>query len=181
MLGTMNQKTREKISKSKTGKSVVHRASFKKGFTPWNKGKTMSDGAREKMRQAKLKSGTVPPSRKGIKLTAEHKEKIVHRKEKHWNWKGGINPINDTIRKSTEYKLWRKSVFERDEYTCVWCGQAGGDLNADHIKPFAFFPELRFAIDNGRTLCVPCHRTTNTYGNRMKNTVTSKWRCVATC
>jgi len=60
---------------------------------------------------------------------------------------------------SFEYKLWRTAVFERDKYTCVWCGHKGY-VEADHIKPFALFPELRFAIDNGRTLCRPCHVTT---------------------
>lgn len=82
------------------------------------------------------------------------------------NWRGGIYPINKAIRHSVEYKIWRTAVFERDNYTCIWCGKRGVKLNADHIKPFALFPELRFAIDNGRTLCEPCHRTTDTFGER---------------
>lgn len=91
----------------------------------------------------------------------------LHSGERHRDWKGGITPINERIRKSFEYKLWRESVFRRDNYTCVWCGDnRGGNLQADHIKPFALYPELRFAIDNGRTLCVDCHRTTFTYGKK---------------
>ena|SRR3990167_911954 len=60
----------------------------------------------------------------------------------------------------------RRVFFQRDNWTCIWCGLYGGNLNADHIKPFAYFPELRFAIDNGRTLCVDCHRKTGTWGYR---------------
>ena len=81
------------------------------------------------------------------------------------NWRGGITPINKIIRHSKEYILWRESVFKRDNYTCIWCGNKGR-LNADHIKPFAHYPELRFAIDNGRTLCIDCHKTTDSYQNR---------------
>ena len=83
------------------------------------------------------------------------------------NWKGGVSKKNKTERQlameKIEYKLWRRSVFERDNFTCQFCGERGSRLNADHIKPWILFPELRYAIDNGRTLCEECHRGTKTY------------------
>ena len=74
-----------------------------------------------------------------------------------------ISKINKKIRTSYEYFLWKKAVLERDNYTCVLCDfktkwATPSDVEVDHIKPFAFYPELRFAIDNGRVLCVPCHK-----------------------
>src|SRR3990167_6427585 len=69
------------------------------------------------------------------------RNKLMNQKlQNNPNWKGGITPINHKIRSSLEYRLWRKSVFERDGYACIWCGQIGGQLHADHIKPFAYFP-----------------------------------------
>ena len=89
-------------------------------------------------------------------------------KEKHWNWKGGVTPKNKRLRESSEYNFWRKSVLERDNYTCRLCHLVGGTwrknlkkkviLHAHHIKPWALFPELRFVVDNGETLCSVCHR-----------------------
>lgn len=107
----------------------------------------------------------------GKKLSPETRKKMseIRKGEKSYLWKGGVNPINDSIRKSVEYKLWRESIFKRDKYTCVWCGKIGGNMHADHIKPFAYYPELRFAIDNGRTLCVSCHKLTDTYGYKAKS------------
>lgn len=139
----------------------------------WAKGTKLSKEHKEKIansHKGKKKPWAKPPNLKGRTLTPEHRKKIgdSRKGEKSHFWKGGITPINISIRMSLEYKLWRESVFTRDNYTCVWCGAKSKKgttviLNADHIKSFAHYPELRFAIDNGRTLCVPCHKTTETY------------------
>ena len=88
--------------------------------------------------------------------------------EKSPFWRGGVTPENELQRKGIDYKKWRTDVFKRDNYTCQHCGQVGGKLNADHIKPFAYFKELRFDINNGRTLCVNCHKKTDNYGGRAR-------------
>ena len=109
---------------------------------------------------------------KGKPISIKHRKNISKNVAKGENcnfWKGGVTKISVKIRSSMEYKLWRESVFKRDDYTCVWCFKKGGLLNADHIKPFAIFPELRFAIDNGRTLCVDCHKKTDTFGSKTLN------------
>lgn len=82
------------------------------------------------------------------------------------NWRGGVTPANKRIRRSEAFKTWRQKVFGRDNWTCVLCGERGRELHPDHIKPFAYFPALRFDIDNGRTLCVSCHRASETYGSK---------------
>lgn len=99
-------------------------------------------------------------------------------KEKNPYWKGGITPINTAIRMSKKFQDWRKSVFERDNYTCQECKNRSRKnnsvvLNAHHIKPFAHFPEFRFDLENGTTLCEKCHRLTDSYGNNIKKYATT--------
>lgn len=101
--------------------------------------------------------------------TAYSKESIEKRRksisgDKHWNWQGGKTSENKKRRNSYETKQWRKAVFERDDYTCQMCGIRGAYLEADHIKPWCTHPDLRYDLDNGRTLCSQCHRKTDTYG-----------------
>jgi len=95
--------------------------------------------------------------------------------EKHWNWKGGITPTRETIRKMLEYRQWIYDVFRRDDYSCQICGKKGGNLEVDHYpKRFAqildeyniqILGEARnckelWSINNGRTLCENCHLKT---------------------
>ena len=92
--------------------------------------------------------------------------------ENHYNWKGGEISEIKRLRDSPAYKEWRLSVFRRDHYTCQECGAKNkkGEnyiFHADHIKSFAIYPDLRFDINNGRTLCIDCHKKTPTWGRNV--------------
>jgi 5-methylcytosine-specific restriction endonuclease McrA len=65
---------------------------------------------------------------------------------------------------SAEDVAWRKAVFARDKYTCQRCGVRGGRIQAHHIKAFKSCPELRCELANGTTLCLSCHKQTDTFG-----------------
>ena len=72
---------------------------------------------------------------------------------------------NRTIRWSKDMKIWRKKIYERDNYTCQMCNNKSSAnnsviLNAHHIKTFNDFPELILDINNGITLCEKCHKKT---------------------
>lgn len=73
------------------------------------------------------------------------------------NWKGGITPKNKILRKSSEWKNWRKSVFEKDNYVCQSCGVNNDKLEPHHLFSFKDNPEYIFEVWNGQTLCRECH------------------------
>lgn len=78
--------------------------------------------------------------------------------ESNSNWKGGITPVNTSIRGSREYHQWRTLVFERDNFTCQCCEDStGGNLHSHHIYNFAEHIDLRFEVSNGATMCDKCH------------------------
>jgi len=102
-------------------------------------------------------------SRMGVPFTQERKDNISRAKQtvSHPNspeWQKGLSVVNNLIRNSRDTHTWRDAILKRDEYQCGFCGKVGGKLQADHILPFSLYPEKRFDVDNGQTLCKECHK-----------------------
>lgn len=141
MLGKhLSEKIRKKISKAHKGMkfSEIHTMKgntngFKKGHIPWNKNKkgVYSDETRKKM-------------------GASH---IGMCGENAGNWKGGMRKKNNE-RNDSAYQLWVSQVKKRDNNECAFKGQnCSGYLIVHHILPWRDYPELRYEIKNGITLC----------------------------
>ena len=60
------------------------------------------------------------------------------------------------IRKSSEYKRWKREVRQRDGDACRVCG-VHLNLHIHHIKPLEKYPDFATELDNGITLCGNCH------------------------
>ena len=94
--------------------------------------------------------------------------------------------VAKAIRQSPEYtNWWRLGIYKDDNFTCVKCGQVGGELNVHHIIPLSMivkyvrkvfgeqnllenlfnFP-ITFDFANGITLCEKCHKETDSYLNK---------------
>lgn len=161
-------------SRACMGKNIDRRAQHSlkmKGKTAWNKG---TKGIMKK------NTGTF---KNGIHVSV----KTEFKKGNISPWKGKKLPYpNGRLGKKCavisqdrkdEHKMrslfrvrMQKSVFERDDYTCQLCGIKGADLQVDHIQAWAEYTELRFDIDNCRTLCSKCHYQI-TFGKPMPPTV----------
>lgn len=104
--------------------------------------------------------------------TVEYKEKQSVSKSGELNGMYGIvgeahpnyNPhLTEAERKKQRnvegYDNWRKAVYERDGYACVYCGdRTGGNLVAHHLNGYHWDEEGRVDIENGVTLCNSCHK-----------------------
>jgi len=183
-----SEETKRKISETKKGTSLTeehkgkislaikgrkspmlgrhHSEETKRKMSKAGEGKCRSKETIKKMSEAK-KGKNHPLYGKHCSEETKRKMSKSHKGEKCHLWKGGITPKNLLIRMSLEFKLWRESVFTRDNYTCQKCGQSGGYLHSHHIFNFATYLDLRFAIDNGITLCKECHNKFHRkYGNK---------------
>lgn len=181
-----SDKTKKKIRDAKKGgispmkgtKGILksNSGSFKKGHVAWNKGKKglskgftgkHSEESKQKNREKHLGKSTW---NKGKKLTIEHRIKLslAHTQEKEFI--GFRNKLVRQIRLLIEYIVWRRLVFERDNYTCQDCEEKGY-IEAHHKKPFhkilidnniktldeAKDCQELWMVKNGITYCRKCH------------------------
>lgn len=105
--------------------------------------------------------------KKGYHLTEEHRKKIgdAQRGCKGNNWQGGVmlrSSMTQAERKTRRYKLFRQSMFERDNFRCVECG-SNNKIELHHIKPYATNKELAYNTTNVKTLCRECHKKTDSF------------------
>ena len=176
----------------KPGVSYNPETQFKKGQVAWNKGKVgLTVGWNKGLRGYKLnrvnKKATIlecvvckksfkPQSR--LRYTAKYCSRACHgianRGENSHVWKGGTGTERHKAMGKIEYKKWRTSVFERDNFSCIKCGMNKTYLHADHIKSWKDYPELRYEISNGQTLCIDCHYV-KTYGRCASRETVFAW------
>ncbi len=83
--------------------------------------------------------------------------------ENNWNYKGGVSNNRIDKRNVIEYFNWRKSIFERDNYTCQECNVSSDKLQAHHIYPVSTHPFLIYYKNNGITLCKECHKKAHNF------------------
>lgn len=124
--------------------------SFKKGSVPWNKGKP-GYSSTKKGKKASLET------RKNMSIAMKIR---FSDKTHHPRWKKdrtGVD-LNKDRQKNPEIRVWRKAVFTRDNFRC----RIGGEkcsyyIEAHHILSWREYPELRFDVNNGITLCKKHH------------------------
>ena len=84
-------------------------------------------------------------------------------------WKGGINDPR-WERLSPEYRAWRFSIFQKNDFICQKCKIHPDFLEAHHIFNFKDYPELKYDPENGISFCINCHKSFHSiYGKKYNN------------
>lgn len=106
--------------------------------------------------QTRNKIGLAGKGRVATKAT-RRKMSLSHLGSKSSFWKGGVDQKAYKHYRNLDYKLWRESVYLRDDYTCQDCGKKGVFLHPHHIKSYTHYPSLRYVVKNGVSMCKECH------------------------
>lgn len=78
---------------------------------------------------------------------------------------------NNYAKKLTDPRWQRKrlEVFERDNFTCVFCKSKDKELHVHHLEYFGQIEPWEYSLDLMQTLCQECHKKENARGGLEKN------------
>lgn len=83
---------------------------------------------------------------------------------------------------SAEWRAFRESILERDNYECQWCKEQGqvtsrfdSILEVDHIEELKDRPDLALEPSNLRTLCKDCHNKRHKRFNYRPSEKKKRW------
>ena len=159
----LSDEVKEKIRVSNLGK--VHNISDegmermrKKNYVVWNKGIK---------KQKEIKIPKVPGRKKGS--IAWNRGMLGYNSgEKNPKWiKDRSKLAKRQERNDSAYAEWRKCVRDRDSWTCKVGEGCEGKVIAHHIYPWKKYPEFRYTVSNGITLCTKHHPRTREKENEM--------------
>ncbi len=154
-----SEETRKRLSLSHIGKKQSLEQIAKRMANPnvartlFKKGHSHSPEVLEKLSKS-LKG--MNPWNKGLKgWRAGEKHDWMPVGEKHWHYKKDRSTLaKKQERNDGAYIEWRKQVWTRDSYKCnIDNIDCCGKIEAHHILGWAEYPELRYDIKNGITLC----------------------------
>lgn len=143
-----------KIRISESLKGVGHpcSAETKEKLRQFNLGKKHSLETILKMKKA----------RQFVSLETRKKLSDSHKREKSYRWisdRTKLSRLNKQgERRTSAYFNWRKEVWLRDRYKCKIANpDCKGKIEAHHILSWRDYPELRYQVNNGITLCHAHH------------------------
>jgi len=113
---------------------------------------------RDKIRQAQQTEEY--KMKQSISKTGKKNGMYGVRGEKSPRWNNNLTDYERVVgRKTIKDTIWREKVYEKDNYTCVVCGDnRGGNLNAHHLYSHNRYIDKRYDVNNGVTLCEACHK-----------------------
>lgn len=165
----MSEQARKNMSIA--AKKVIHKSTqgYQKGHgllgdNPTSKGKNwkLSQETKDKMSKNMIGNtrGKAKKGKTGYKFTDEQRNNLrnnCQKGENHYAWIKDRSKVQKRDHNSTKefvYTEWRDSIFKRDKYKCRLCNEeCSGQLEAHHIFRWKDYPELRYLVTNGITLC----------------------------
>jgi len=133
----------ENISKSLTGRKLSDEHRKNVGLA--QKGKKLSDEHKDNIRKSIKKLGIEPPHPRGedSPTWVQDRTLLKQGEKKHLDGR---------------YREWMGAVKKRDNWKCkIMDENCSGRLESHHILDWVNYPELRYEINNGITLCHAHH------------------------